>query len=74
MVQKFLKEHPHTYPVVLTTENDMPRPYQVGVLPTYIVIDRDGAIAAAVEGDKGFSELQRLLNKAGLEYDDSDTK
>ena len=67
VVEKFLKEHPVDYSVVLTTENEMPRPYQVGVFPTYIIIDRDGTVAAAVEGDKGFAELRKLLKRAGLE-------
>jgi thiol-disulfide isomerase/thioredoxin len=67
IVTKFLSEHPHSYPIVLTTENEMPRPYQIGAFPTYIVIDRDGTVSAAVEGDKGFSDLRKLLKKAGLE-------
>jgi thiol-disulfide isomerase/thioredoxin len=69
IVEKFLKEHPHSFPVVLTTENDMPRPYQIGVFPTYVVIDRDGTVASAVEGDQGFSDLRKLLKKAGLEIE-----
>jgi thiol-disulfide isomerase/thioredoxin len=69
IVEKFLGEHPHTFPVVLTTENEMPRPYQIGIFPTYIVIDKDGNVTAAVEGDKGFSDLQGLLKKAGLEIE-----
>jgi thiol-disulfide isomerase/thioredoxin len=67
IVEKFLKQHPHEFPVVLTSENDMPRPYQIGVFPTYIVIERDGTIAAAAEGDQGFGELRKMLKKAGLE-------
>jgi thiol-disulfide isomerase/thioredoxin len=69
VVESFLKEHPHSFPVVLTTENEIPRPYEVGEFPTYIIIDRDGTVASAVEGDQGFSELQKLLKKAGLEVD-----
>jgi thiol-disulfide isomerase/thioredoxin len=69
VVQKFLSEHPHKYAIVLTTENEMPRAYQIGVFPTYIVIDSEGNVASATEGDKGFSELRRLLKKAGLETD-----
>jgi hypothetical protein len=45
----------------------MPRAYQIGVFPTYIVIDPEGNVTSAAEGDKGFSELRRLLKKAGLE-------
>jgi len=67
IVEKFLGEHPHAFPVVLTTENEMPRPYQIGIFPTYIVIDKDGNVSAAVEGDKGFGDLRGLLKKAGLE-------
>jgi len=69
IVEKFLREHPHSFQIVLTTENEMPRPYQVGVLPTYIIINRDGTVAAAAEGDQGFSDLRRLLKKAGLEIE-----
>lgn len=69
IVEKFLKEHPHSFPIVLTTENDMPRQYQIGVFPTYIVIERDGTVASAAEGDQGFSELRKLLKKAGLEVE-----
>jgi cytochrome c biogenesis protein CcmG/thiol:disulfide interchange protein DsbE len=67
IVEKFLSEHPRSYPTVLTSENDMPAAYQIAVFPTYIVIDRDGTIAAAVEGDKGFGDLRKLLKKAGLQ-------
>jgi len=67
IVEKFLNEHPHSFPVVLTSENEMPLPFQVTTLPTYIVIDRDGNVGAAVEGDQGFGELRKLLKKAGLE-------
>jgi thiol-disulfide isomerase/thioredoxin len=69
VVEKFLREHPHSFPVVLTTENDLPRPFQIGTFPTYVIIDRDGNVAGAVEGDQGFGELRKLLKKAGLEVD-----
>ena len=69
VVQKFLSKHPHKYPIVLTSENEMPRAYQVAAFPTYVVIDPQGNVASASEGDKGFSELRKLLKKAGLETD-----
>jgi peroxiredoxin len=69
VVQKFLSEHPHQYAIALTTENQIPRPYQIAVLPTYVIIDTEGNLAAATEGDKGFAELRKLLKKAGLETD-----
>jgi thiol-disulfide isomerase/thioredoxin len=67
VVQKFLSEHPHPYTIALTSENEMPRPYQIGVFPTYIVIDTEGNLVSATEGEKGFSELRRMLKKAGLD-------
>src|SRR5258708_1713785 len=67
VVEKFLGQFPHSFPIVLTSENDLPRPYQISVFPTYIVINRDGELTAAVEGDKGFAGLRRLLKKAALE-------
>jgi thiol-disulfide isomerase/thioredoxin len=69
IVEKFLKEHRHGYEIVLTLENEMPRPFQIGVLPTYIVIEKDGNIAGVVEGDQGFSDLRKMLKKAGMEVD-----
>lgn len=69
IVDKFLKEHPHSFPIVLTTENEMPAAYQIGVFPTYIIVEPDGTVASAAEGDQGFSELRKLLRKAGLGID-----
>jgi thiol-disulfide isomerase/thioredoxin len=69
IVEKFLKEHRHTYPIVLTSENEMPLPFQIDLLPTYIVIGKDGNVAGAVEGDQGFSDLRKTLKKAGMEVD-----
>jgi thiol-disulfide isomerase/thioredoxin len=67
VVEKFLQEHPHRYPVVLTSENQMPKAYQIGAFPTYIVIGTDGNLVTATEGEKGFSSLRKMLRKAGLE-------
>jgi len=69
IVEKFLQEHPHSFPIALTTENEMPRPYQIGVFPTYIVINPDGTLASAVQGQKGFADLRKLLKKAGLDVE-----
>jgi len=69
VVEKFLKEHPHGFAMVLTTENEMPRPYQIRVFPTYIVIDQSQTLVAAVEGDQGFGQLRKLLQKAGMEVE-----
>ncbi len=69
VVEKFLKKHPRTYPVILSSENEMPRPYDVNVLPTYMIISPDGTLATAEQGEKGFSTLRSHLQKAGLSTD-----
>jgi len=69
VVERFLAEHPHAFPVVLTTENEMPRPFQIGVFPTYVIVDRDGNVAGAAQGDQGFGELRKLPRKGGLEVE-----
>lgn len=67
IVEKYLHDHPHKFPIALTSENEMPRAYEIGAFPTYIVINPDGTIASAVEGDQGFGELRKLLKKAGMD-------
>jgi thiol-disulfide isomerase/thioredoxin len=67
IVEKFLKEQPHQFPIVLTSENEMPRPYQVGAFPTYMVIASDGTLASVADGDQGFGELRKFLKKAGMD-------
>jgi thiol-disulfide isomerase/thioredoxin len=69
VVEKYLKDNRKSYPVVLTSENDMPRPYQISAFPTYIVIDEQGNVTSAVEGEKGFGDLRGLLQKAGMDPD-----
>jgi hypothetical protein len=67
IVEKYLQKHPHSYPVVLSSENQMPRPYEIGVFPTYLIIGSDGTLMTAEEGDKGFAKLRKELEKAGME-------
>jgi thiol-disulfide isomerase/thioredoxin len=68
-VESYLKKHPHNYPVVLSSENQFPRPYQIGVFPTYLIISPDGTLMTAAEGDQGFGKLRKNLQKAGLEVE-----
>jgi thiol-disulfide isomerase/thioredoxin len=69
VVEKFLKEYPHKFPIVLTAENDLPRHYDVAALPTYVIIDAEGHLDTAVEGDRGFDGLRSRLKQAGLDVD-----
>ncbi len=54
---------------MLSTESELPRPYQIGVFPTYWIVDADGEVASVAEGDQGFSELRKMLKKAGMDVD-----
>ena len=65
-VENYLKKHPHSYPVVLSSENRLPPAYQIGVFPTYLIVSPEGNLVTAEQGDKGFAKLRKDLEKAGL--------
>lgn len=68
-VQGYLKTHPHDYSVVLSSENQLPWPYQIGEFPTYMIIGPDGIVKNAEAGDQGFGRLRKDLEKAGMPAD-----
>ena len=53
--------------MILTSEDELPRPYQIGIFPTHMVVSPDGTLTAAVEGDQGFDDLRKFLQKAGMD-------
>lgn len=67
IVEKYLKKHPHNFPVVLSSENLLPRPYQISVFPTYLIIAPDGTLVTAEQGDQGFGHLRKALEKSGMQ-------
>jgi thiol-disulfide isomerase/thioredoxin len=66
-VKKYLVEHPRSVPVVLTKDTNLAAMYNAQSYPPYVVIDRDGNIAAEQRGAAGEAALRRLLKRAGLE-------
>jgi thiol-disulfide isomerase/thioredoxin len=66
-VNKYLAAHPRTSRVVLTDDTNLAAMYAATVYPIYVVIDRDGNIAATQRGAAGDAALHRLLAKAGLQ-------
>jgi thiol-disulfide isomerase/thioredoxin len=66
-VKKYLAEHPRSVPVVLTKDTNLAAMYNAQSYPIYVVIDRDGNIAAEQRGAAGEAALRRLLRRAGLE-------
>jgi thiol-disulfide isomerase/thioredoxin len=66
-VKKYLVEHPRSVPIVLTKDTNLAAMYNAQVYPIYVLIDRDGNIAAEQRGAAGERALRRMLNRAGLE-------
>jgi hypothetical protein len=66
-VKQYLAEHPRSVPIVLTKDTNLAAMYNAQVYPIYVVIDRDGNIAAEQRGSAGEKGLRRLLKRAGLE-------
>jgi thiol-disulfide isomerase/thioredoxin len=71
-VRKYLAENPRSCRVVLNDDTNLPAMFESKGFPLYVVIDRDGNIAARQNGAGGSAALYRLLSKAGLTSDDDD--
>jgi len=71
-VTKFLAQHPRNCKIVLMDDTHLAAMYQATVYPIYVVIDRDGNIAATQRGAGGESALRRLIARAGITSPDSD--
>jgi hypothetical protein len=57
---------------VLTKDTNLAAMYNAQSYPIYVVIDRDGNIAAEQRGAGGERALRRMLSRVGLETSDSD--
>src|SRR5580700_3157980 len=71
-VKKYLIEHPRSVPIVLTKDTNLAAMYNAQSYPIYVVIDRDGNIAAEQRGAAGERGLRRLLKRAGIEAKESE--
>src|SRR2546423_12260329 len=72
-VKKYLIDHPRSVPIVLTKDTNLAAMYNAQSYPIYVVIDRDGNIAAEQRGAGGETSLRRLLKRAGIETKDEDS-
>ncbi len=70
IVKKYLAQHPRTVPIVLTKDTNLAAMYNAQVYPIYVVVDRDGNIAAEQRGAGGERSLRRMLRRAGIESED----
>jgi thiol-disulfide isomerase/thioredoxin len=66
-VKKYLGSHPRNCKIVLMEDTNLAAMYQATVYPIYVVIDRDGNIAATQRGAGGEDVLRRLIGRAGLD-------
>jgi thiol-disulfide isomerase/thioredoxin len=66
-VKKYLAENPRSCRIVLTSDTNLAAMFAAKSYPIYVVIDRDGNIAAEQRGAGGEQSLRRLLRKAGLQ-------
>ena len=63
-LDKFVKQSAVDYPVLLGTDS-VAKAFDIRLLPTWLVIDRAGAVGCRVEGyapDSGLVELDRVLS------------
>lgn len=65
-VRKYLESNPRTAKVVLGENTNLPAVFETRGFPIYVLLSRDGKVAARHEGAAGPS-LPRLLASAGLE-------
>ncbi len=65
-VLKYLEQSPRSCKVVLTPDTNLVQHFGGGGFPTYVLIDRDGKLAAGQRGAGGVDALRDMLAKAGL--------
>ena len=65
-VKNFLMKNGYTFPTLLDSDHALPAFYRTGWVPTVIVINRKGKIAAHYVGAGGEAQLRRALKSAGL--------
>jgi thiol-disulfide isomerase/thioredoxin len=66
-VRQYLQDSPRSCRIVLTEDTNLAAMYQANSYPIYVVIDRDGNIAAEQRGAAGERSIRRMLRKAGVE-------
>jgi thiol-disulfide isomerase/thioredoxin len=67
LVEEFLKKNPLDTPAPLSGDSDILEAYKVHAYPTFILIGRDGKVAAEQIGFSGETGLRSMLAQAGLE-------
>ena len=71
-VLQYLKDRPRKCRIVLTGDTNLAAMYQANSYPIYVVVDRDGNIVDTQRGAGGERALRQMLERAGLESQDSE--
>jgi len=65
-VKKYLDAHPRNCRIVLMEDTNLAAMYAATVYPIYVIVDREGNIAAEQRGAGGERALRRNLARAGI--------
>lgn len=65
-VKKYLDQHPRSTRIILTDDTNLAAMYEAVEYPIYVVIDRDGNVAATQHGAAGEEALREILATAGI--------
>jgi|SRR5690348_9932263 len=66
-VQKYLDNSPRNCKVILNEDTNLPAIFAAKSYPYYVLLDRDGNIAATQKGAAGPDAIRRMLRKVDLE-------
>ena len=68
IVREFIEKRPYPYPVLIDPEDQLSLDLGIYVLPTIMVIDREGTVAYIEPGVSTAETLRRVLYEAGVEH------
>ena len=66
LARAFMEQHGYSFPSLVDEAYEVSTQYQATSLPTIVIVDREGKIAAYLVGLQRESDLHRALSKAGL--------
>lgn len=68
VVRSFIEDNPYPYPVLVDPEDRLSPELGIYVLPTVMVLDRDGKVSYQQPGVSQAETLRRALYEAGVEH------
>jgi peroxiredoxin len=67
VARAYLEKASYGYPTLVDPGMQVAQRFQVGALPTTIVIDREGKVAAYSEGANSAAHLRQMIRRAGID-------